>query len=280
LPSWTISWWKRRPPGWGSKLLIDSHAHIDLPEFNKDRDQVLERARAQGVRAVVNVGLDAASSRRALEMVKKYDDVFMAVGFHPHEASKMKEGDLESLADLSKDMRVVAIGEIGLDFYRNLSPGETQVEVFKKQLDLAVELKLPVVVHSRQAHKEVYDILSTWAKAIPDNKWRGVIHCFSGDVDLARRYIELGFYISLAGSVTYPSAGELVKVAGEVPLDRLLLETDCPFLAPQAYRGKRNEPAYMVHTAGRVAEARQAPLEAVAEAAAQNTIELFRLPLS
>ncbi len=261
-------------------MLIDSHAHIDLPEFNKDRDQVLERARQQGVRAVINVGLDAESSRKSLEMAKKYDDVFVAVGFHPHEASKMKEGDLESLAELSRDSRVVAIGEIGLDFYRNLSPRQSQLEVFQKQLDLAVELDLPVVVHCRQAHKEVYDILRAWVKANPaDNRRRGVIHCFSGDIVMARRYIELGFYISLAGSVTYPSAGELVGVARELPLDRLLLETDAPFLAPQAHRGKRNEPAYMVSTAERVAEIRQAPMEVVAEAAARNTIELFRLPI-
>lgn len=261
-------------------MLIDSHAHIDLPEFNKDRDQVLARAREQGVRAVINAGLNAESSRRALETAKKYDDVFVTVGFHPHEASKLREGDLESLADLTKDSRVVAIGEIGLDFYRDLSPRESQFEVFKKQLDLAVELSLPVVVHCRQAHKEVYDILRAWARALPDNSRRGVIHCFSGDIGMARRYIELGFYISLAGSVTYPSAGELVEVARGVPLDRLLLETDCPFLAPQAYRGKRNEPAYVVSTAERVADIRQAPLEAVAEAAARNTIDLFRLALS
>jgi len=262
-------------------LLIDSHAHIDLPEFNKDRDQVLARARQQGVRAVINAGLDAESSRKSLETLKKYDDVFMAVGFHPHEAAKMKEGDLESLAELTGDSRVVAIGEIGLDFYRNLSPRQTQIGVFKKQLDLAVELKLPVVVHCRQAHEEVYDILSAWVKASPaDNSRRGVIHCFSGDIDMARRYIELGFYISLAGSVTYPSAGELVEVARELPLDRLLLETDAPFLAPQAHRGKRNEPAYVALTAGRVAEARRAPVEVVAEAAARNTIELFRLTVS
>ena len=224
-------------------MLIDSHAHIDLPEFNKDRDQVLERARRRGVAAVINVGLDAESSRQALAMAKKYDDIFVAVGFHPHEASKMKEGDLDSLAELTEDARVVAIGEIGLDFYRNLSPREAQLEAFKKQLELAVELKLPVVVHCRQAHREVYDILSDWVKANPADNRRGVIHCFSGDIDMARRYIELGFYISLAGSVTYPSAGELVGVAREVPLERLLLETDAPFLAPQARRGKRNEPA-------------------------------------
>jgi TatD DNase family protein len=261
-------------------LLIDSHAHIDLPEFNKDRDQVLERARQQGVRAVINVGLDAESSRKSLGMAKKYDDVFVAVGFHPHEAARMKEGGLESLAELTQDSRVVAIGEIGLDFYRNLSPRQIQLEVFKKQLDLSVELKLPVVVHCRQAHKEVYDILSAWVNTTPaDNSRRGVIHCFSGDIGMARRYIELGFYISLAGSVTYPSAGELVEVARELPLDRLLLETDCPFLAPQAHRGKRNESAYMVSTAEKVAEVRQAPVEVVAEAAARNTIELFRLTI-
>jgi len=262
-------------------LLIDSHAHIDLPEFNKDRDQVLARARQQGVRAVINVGLDAESSRKSLEMAKKYDDVFVAVGFHPHEAARMKEGDLKSLAELTEDSRVVAIGEIGLDFYRNLSPRPRQLEVFKKQLDLASELSLPVVVHCRQAHKEVFDILNAWVKATPaDNDRRGVIHCFSADIGMARRYIELGFYISLAGSVTYPSAGELVGVAREVPLDRLLLETDCPFLAPQAHRGKRNEPAYIALTAEKVAGVRHVPVEVVAEAAAKNTIELFRLPIS
>jgi len=136
-------------------LLIDSHAHIDLPEFDKDRDQVMARAREWGVRAVINVGLDATLSLNALAMAKKYDDVFAAVGCHPHEVAKMKEGDLKSLAELTKDSRVVAIGEIGLDFYRNLSPRESQLEAFKKQLDLAVELGLPVAVHCRQAHREM-----------------------------------------------------------------------------------------------------------------------------
>jgi TatD DNase family protein len=261
-------------------LLIDSHAHIDLPEFNQDRDQVLARAREWGVRAVINVGLDAESSRRSLEMAKKYDGVFVAVGFHPHEAARMKEGDLKSLADLTKDSLVVAIGEIGLDFYRNLSPRPSQLEVFQKQLDLAGELDLPVVVHCRQAHEEVYDILNGWVKAAPAGSRRGVIHCFSGDIGMARRYIELGFYISLAGSVTYPSAGELVEVARELPLDRLLLETDAPFLAPQAHRGKRNEPAYIALTAEKVAQVRQVSTGVVADAAARNTIGLFRLPIS
>jgi TatD DNase family protein len=192
----------------------------------------------------------------------------------------MKEGDLKSLADLTKDSLVVAIGEIGLDFYRNLSPRPSQLEVFQKQLDLAGELDLPVVVHCRQAHEEVYDILNGWVKAAPAGSRRGVIHCFSGDIGMARRYIELGFYISLAGSVTYPSAGELVEVARELPLDRLLLETDAPFLAPQAHRGKRNEPAYIALTAEKVAQVRQVSTGVVADAAARNTIGLFRLPIS
>jgi TatD DNase family protein len=258
-------------------LLIDSHAHIDLPEFDKDRDQVMARAREHGVRAVINMGLDAALSLKALETVKRYEDVFMAVGCHPHEASKMREGDLESLAELTKDSRVVAIGEIGLDFYRNLSPRESQLEAFKNQLNLAAELGLPVAVHCRQAHREVYDILSGWVKANPSGEGRGVIHCFSGDIEMARRYIGLGFYISLAGSVTYPSARELVEVARELPLDRLLLETDAPFLAPQAHRGRRNEPSYVALTAEKVAGIRRAPVEVVADSAARNTIELFRL---
>ncbi len=258
-------------------MLIDSHAHIDLPEFDKDRDQVMLRARERGVRAVINVGLDAASSRKALATAKKYEDVFVAVGCHPQEAAKMREEDLKSLAELAKDSLVVAIGEIGLDFYRNLSPRESQLEAFKKQLELAVELGLPVVIHCRQAHREVYDILSGWVKANPGGEGRGVIHCFSGDIEMARRYIELGFYISLAGSVTYPSAGELVEVARELPLERLLLETDAPFLAPQAHRGRRNEPAYVALTAEKVAGIRQASVEVVAGATARNTIELFRL---
>lgn len=262
-------------------MLIDSHAHVDLATFDRDREQVLARAWQGGVRAIVNVGLDVESSQASLEMAKNYDDVFSTVGFHPHEASKMDNGDLETLAELAQDERVVAVGEIGLDFYRNLSSRRSQEAVFKKQLDLAIELGLPVVVHSRNAHREVFKILSAWVKSTLSvgRLWRGVIHCFSGDVELAQRYIDIGFCISLAGSVTYPSAGELVQVAREIPLDRLLLETDAPFLAPQAYRGKRNEPAYVALIAEKVAQVRGVPRERVAEAAARNTISLFKLPI-
>lgn len=262
-------------------MLIDSHAHIDLPTFDRDREQVLARARQGGVRAVINIGLDAKSSRASLEMAKQYDGVFTTVGFHPHEASKMGDDDLKALGELAQDAKVVAVGEIGLDFYRNLSSRKSQVEAFRKQLDLAVELGLPVVVHCRQAHQEVFDILSDWVRSTlsAGRLRRGVIHCFNADIELALRYIEIGFYISLAGSVTYPSAGELLEVAREIPLDRLLLETDAPFLAPQAYRGKRNEPSYVALIAEKVAQVRQVPREVVAGAAAKNTISLFRLPI-
>jgi TatD DNase family protein len=264
-------------------MLIDSHAHINLDAFDRDREQVFARARQGGVRAIINVGLDLESSRASLEMAKQYDDVFSTVGFHPHEADKMKDEDLKVLAELAKDERVVAVGEIGLDFYRDLSARKSQTEAFKKQLDLAVELGLPVVVHCRDAHREVYKILSAWVKAtlsVVGRLRRGVIHCFSGDIEMAKQYIDIGFYISLAGSLTYPSAGELVQVAREIPLDRLLLETDAPFLAPQAYRGKRNEPAYVALIAEKVAQVRGVRREVVAEAAAKNTINLFKLPIS
>ena len=262
-------------------MLIDSHAHIDLDTFDRDREQVFARARQGGVRAIINVGLDLESSRASLDLAKQYDDVFSTVGFHPHDASKMRDDDLKALAELAQDDRVVAVGEIGLDLYRNLSSRRSQEEAFKKQLDLAVELGLPVVVHCRQAHKEVYKILSRWVRSTlsAGRLWRGVIHCFSGDVELAQKYIDIGFCISLAGSVTYPSAGELVQVAREIPLDRLLLETDAPFLAPQAYRGKRNEPAYVALIAEKVAQVREVPREVVAAAAAKNTISLFKLPI-
>jgi TatD DNase family protein len=262
-------------------MLIDSHAHIHLATFDRDREQVFARARQGGVRAIINVGLDAESSRASLKLAKQYDDVFSTVGFHPHEASKMKDEDLKVLAELAKDERVVAVGEIGLDFYRDLSSRKSQTEAFEKQLDLAIELGLPVVVHCRDAHREVFKILSAWVKSTLSvgRLRRGVMHCFSGDIEMAQQYIEIGFSISLAGSVTYPSAGELVQVAREIPLDRLLLETDAPFLAPQAYRSKRNEPAYVALIAEKVAQVRGVPRETVAEAAAKNTISLFKLPI-
>jgi len=262
--------------------MIDSHAHIDLPAFNKDRDQVITRARERGIHSIINVGLDLESSQASLKLTQAYPDIFAAVGFHPNRASQMMDGNLKSLAELAADSRVVAIGEIGLDFYRKATPHQCQTEVFKQQLNLSAELGLPVIIHCRQAHKEVLDILTPWVKSVSNpasnNFERGVIHCFSGELELAKRYFELGFLVSLAGSVTYPSAHDLIKAARELPLDRLLVETDSPFLAPQLHRGRRNEPSYIPLVVNKLAQIKGVPAEMVAQATAQNTINLFHLP--
>jgi len=257
-------------------VLIDSHSHIDMRHFDKDRDSVMERAREAGVTAVVDVGCDLASSEAAIALAERYDGVFAAVGFHPHSAAEMGNGDIERLAGLARHPKVVAIGEIGLDFYRNLSPREAQVEAFNRQLDLARELDLPVVIHSRQASDEVFDILSEWAGG--SSRPPGVLHCFSGDRELARRYTDMGFFLSIAGPVTYGKSSA-ADIARHLPLDRLLIETDCPFLTPTPYRGKRNEPSYVSLVAEKIGEIRGIPGQDVARCTAENAIRLFRLPI-
>jgi TatD DNase family protein len=263
-------------PGWGSVVLVDSHSHISMRQFDKDRDRVVERARGAGVAAIVDVGLDLESSRAAVELSERYSEVFATVGFHPHSASQMKDDDVERLAELAQHPRVVAIGETGLDFYRNRSPREAQITVFKKQLELARRLGLPVVVHSRQANDEVLGILADWADGA--NGLLGVLHCFSGDKELGRRYVEMGFLLSIAGPVTY-SKSSAVEVARELPLDKLLIETDCPFLTPEPYRGKRNEPSYVSLVAERIGQVRSVPADVVAQRTAENAIRLFQLPV-
>ena len=262
--------------------MIDSHAHIDFPDFDNDREEVLARARQQGVDTIITVGTDLSSSRVSLQIAQQHPGIFTAVGFHPHQASQLRDGDLSQLAELTNDAKVVAIGEIGLDFFRRLSPNQCQVEAFQQQLDLAAQLRLPVIIHCRNAHREVLDILSRWVESISpaaDNRHRlGVIHCFSGDTRLAERYIELGFMISLPGSVTYPSARDKVAVVRQLPLDKLLVETDSPFLAPQLHRGKRNEPSYIPLIVDKIAQIKEVPVETVAQATAENTVRLFHLP--
>jgi TatD DNase family protein len=247
-----------------------------MKHFNKDRDQVLQRARDAGVAAVIDVGCDIASSESAIGLAEEYDGVFATVGFHPHSASELTDDDLDKLAELTRHRKVVAIGEIGLDFYRNLSPKETQLWAFKRQLALARECGLPVVIHSRQAGDEVLDILTEWSDG--SNEPRGVLHCFSGDMELVRRYIGMGFLLSIAGPVTYPSSSA-AEIARDIPLDRLLIETDCPFLTPEPYRGKRNEPAYVSFVAEKIAEIRRIPVDSVKENTSRNAARMFGLPL-
>jgi len=262
-------------------MLVDSHCHLQDPEFDADRGQVLERARAAGVSALVVIGTDLESSRRAVDLADSLEHVYATIAFHPHNAKEMNRGDVEALWRLADSPKVVAIGEIGLDFYRNLSPPDSQRKVFLQQLELARSLSLPVVVHSRQADDETYDILATYEEqALPDwpkDRPLGVMHCFAGDLMLALRYIQIGFMISIPGTCTYPKADRTCAVAGGIPLRWMAVETDAPYLPPQSQRGHRNEPAYLVETVRRIAELRGETFEGVANRTSLATAWLFAL---
>ena len=253
--------------------LFDTHAHLHFPEFAGDLAGVLARARAAGVRRMLTIGTDVETSRAAVALAGGEADVWAAVGIHPHEAASADAAVLAELERLAAADRVVAIGETGLDFFRDRSPRDAQARAFRAQLALARRLGKPVVVHCRDAHAETLAILAE----APVGDTGGIMHCFSGDLDVARRCLELGLLISLAGPVTYPKARALPDVARVVPADRLVVETDCPFLPPQAHRGKRNEPAWLALTAARVAELRSEPLEDLAARTTANARALLRV---
>ncbi len=254
--------------------LVDTHAHLDFEQFDRDRQAALRRAVEAGVAWLVDVGADLASSRRAVALAQEEPRIWAAVGVHPHDAATVTAAALAELRSLAHGPRVVAIGEIGLDYYRDLSPRPRQREAFAAQLALAQELELPAIVHSREAHAETLEMLRAAARRA-GVALRGVMHCFSGDLELARAVLDLGFYVGIGGPVTYPTAGGLAEVARLVPLERLLVETDSPYLAPQARRGQRNEPAYVRLVAERVAELRGLPPEEVGRITSDNARALF-----
>jgi TatD DNase family protein len=256
---------------------VDAHAHLEDPAFANDVDIVLKQAEEAGVDAIVTAGSDLASSRRAVALAGQYEPVYAAVGFHPHEARKMTAGDIQELRDLAAHPKVVAIGEIGLDFYRNHSPREAQFDAFRQQLTLAAELGLPVVVHARDAEAEVEEELTTWAQ---DGSLRhALLHCFSGDLAQAERYAALGFLVSFAGPVTYPKNDELGTITRRLPLSHMAIETDAPYLPPQGHRGHRNEPAHVAVVAERIAALRGLSFESIAEATSVNAASFFKIPL-
>src|SRR4030042_3175437 len=225
--------------------LADTHAHLDLPELLPDQNAVLRRAREAGVDLIINVGIGLRNSRQVLATARKHPGLRATIGLPPHAAASLKEGDLEALTPLAADPRVVAVGEIGLDFYRRRSPEEAQKHWFRKQLEWAYGLKKIVVIHTREASAATLKILQESRAQL-----HGVVmHCFGSSLQKARAFLDLGFYLSFAGPLTYPTAGQLREVVKKLPLDRVLLETDCPFLPPQPWRGKRNEPAYLTATA-------------------------------
>ncbi len=252
-------------------VLIDTHAHLDFPQFNKDRDQVIERAKKAGVTAVLNAGADENSSKRSVELSRKYPWISASVGIHPHGTARVNNNWLEQLEKLAALDTVLAIGETGLDFYRNLSPVESQETLFREHLRLACRVNKPVIIHSREAHAETFQILQEEDLPYP----AGVMHCFSGDRRWVEAFLELGFYISLAGPLTYPRSHELRDLLKYIPANRLLLETDAPYLPPQAYRSQRNEPAYVKLTYERAALALGQDLDELARQVYLNAVRLF-----
>jgi TatD DNase family protein len=260
--------------------LIDTHAHLDFSRFDNDRPAAIERAQAAGVAAIVNVGTDLLSSRRAVALSEQYRDVYAAVGMHPHDAKKLDGGALAELRALAQQPKVVAVGEIGLDFYRDLSPRAVQRRAFQAQLAWAAKMGKPVIVHDRDAHYEIIEMLTNWATGLrgsPLAGRMGVLHTFSGDLGMAEKAIDLGFYVSFSGPVTYKGADQLASVAKALPLDRILVETDCPFLTPHPHRGKRNEPAYVRLVAESIAALRGMPFDELARATTANAQRLFEL---
>ena len=261
--------------------LIDTHTHLQLGDFDRDREEALERAWDAGLEGAVVLGVDVASSEAAIALAEAQPRVHATVGCHPHDAARLDQEGWRRLKELTQHPQVVAVGEIGLDFYRNLSPRGDQVRVLEEELALAAERRLPVAVHCRDAHDEMYPILEHWAgEARPlfgEDRPLGVMHYFSGDRELARRYVEMGFLISIHTSVTYPKSDRLRAVAAGLDVECLVLETDSPYGAPQSRRGRRNEPAYVVETATRVAELRRLPVETVARRTGENAARLFGL---
>ncbi|MGQ9558691.1 MAG: TatD family hydrolase [Desulfurispora sp.] len=252
-------------------MLIDTHAHLDDRKFAADLPAVLQRARQAGVVRIINAAYDLPSCRRAVALAEEHTMIYALVGIHPHDAGRLPADYLQQLAELAGHKKVLAIGEIGLDYYRDLSPRPVQQQVFRQQLDLARQLDLPVVIHDRDAHGDILSILKN--DGVP--RRGGVMHCFSGSWEMAQECIKLGFYISLAGPVTYPNSRRLQEIAARLPLERLFIETDCPYLAPQAHRGQRNEPAYVALVAQEIARLRGIEVDALGRAVVANAAALF-----
>ena len=251
-------------------MFIDSHAHIQHSQFNPDREAVIQRAAVANVSNILVIGFNLETSLGAVELAETYNHVYATVGMHPHDSRDLTADVLKTFRDLLNHPKVVALGEIGLDYYRNLSPQEIQKDAFEKQLDLAEEMEVPIIIHNRDAYMDILPILEA-----RQGKVKGVLHCFTGEIDLMHRSLDVGFYIGIGGIVTYPNAKDVQQVATEVPLDRLLIETDCPWLTPQFRRGKRNEPAYVTEVALKIAELRHTTIEAIGEITSKNFNILF-----
>ena len=253
-------------------MYIDTHAHLTFPEFEIDLPQVIERAKAASVEAIVNISLDDEAIKKSLKLAEEYPGfIYNALGLHPQEASQWNENTYAKFKDLASRHKVIALGETGLDYHYKLSPIEQQKEVFRKCLQLAQEIDLPAVIHSREAAHDTLTILRE------ENRGRikGVLHCFAGDMDLGKAVLDMGLYISFTANITFPKADNLRRAVKDIPIEKMLIETDCPFLAPQKFRGQRNEPAYVVKVAEKIAEVKGLSAEEVAVITTQNARRLF-----
>lgn len=254
-------------------MLVDTHAHLQWANFDADRKRVISRAREVDVKYIVNIGFDLDGSKQAIELAEKHRGLYATVGIHPHNASQLNQDVLEELKKLSENSKTVAIGEIGLDYYRNLSHREAQRKAFEAQLLLAEELGSPVVIHDREAHGDSLEMLSKFK-----GKIEGIMHCFSGSREMAGQCIDSDFYISFAGPVTFPNSHKLHEIAKCTALDKILLETDSPWLAPQEVRGKRNEPSFLPFIAKKIAALKGISVDELAEATSENAKRIFQLP--
>ncbi|MFA5389352.1 MAG: TatD family hydrolase, partial [Candidatus Omnitrophota bacterium] len=255
-------------------MLIDTHCHLDFDDFNDDRPDVLKRARDAGVACIINVGSSMEGSARSVRMSEENDFIYASVGIHPHEADKVKADDIKTLAEFLKNPKVKAIGEIGLDYYRNISSKENQKKLFISFLELARSTGLPLIIHCREAHSDMAAIL----KNIMGGAVKGVMHCFSGDEAFLKTCLDMRLFISFTCNITYKNAVGLREIVKITPMDRLLIETDAPFLAPQDFRGKRNEPAYVRYAAKEAADVKGMDIGEVEKITTDNAIRLFGLP--
>ncbi len=272
--------------------MIDSHAHLDFKEFNRDREDAIKRFFALGGEKIINVGCDLASSVRSVELASRHKNIFASIGVHPHDAEKLDEAGLEKLGELVLNKKVVAVGEIGLDYFRPPAGGllkEVQINTFNAQLDLAKKHKKPVIIHCRDAYVEMLEILKTF-KGDPVSP-KGVMHCFLGSWPIAEELLKLGFYLGFTGAITYQKKSsfvsapatpkfklgepEIFNVVRNTPLDRILIETDCPYLAPVPHRGERNEPSFVRHVAEKIAEIKGVSVEEIEKATSKNAEKLF-----
>lgn len=253
-------------------MLVDTHAHLNDEKFNEDRAEVIKRAKEVGVETIINIGYNRETILSTIELVEQYDFIFGAVGWHPNDAHEMKEEDFDWLKEITQHPKILAIGEIGLDYYWDFAPKEVQQEIFRKQIQLAKQVNLPIIIHDRDAHQDICSILrEEGAKDVG-----GIIHSFSGSMEMAKECIDLGFYISFSGPVTFKNAKKPKEVATHIPIDRILLETDSPYLTPEPYRGKRNESAYVKFVATKIAELRGMDVEEIAQITTRNANQILK----